>query len=390
MANSTLGTGSTLRVGEIAQSLLQIGGGGTLALARTPALANLNLDSLGGSTVQFEAPVTIDALSISAGGAVFNAGLTVSGDLPISNATITVNGDLTIGGDLNVSASGTLTVTGLLSATNIVANGATLISDTVIATNNASLLNAATLTVADATSSPQVLHALTLDVGGTLTIDATSFIDLNLKGYPNNNFSGPDFSNNTRPSCHGGNRSNATSDCTYGRHEHIGPAGGLVIVATPDGLTGIEIAPNDLPPAEWGCFGTLIVGASTTSGLDNTNLINNQCPSRPIASSLAAGFDINGVSGWFLPSLTEFQQVIFALDAFPFTSSAGFLQPLTGGFYWTSSQLSAEFAIMVALDARPHATDDDHSSVLEHAQIASFLKNQFAVSRPIRAFAAGM
>jgi len=109
-------------------------------------------------------------------------------------------------------------------------DGATLLlatNSTVQIGGNVNLTNTAKLTVPNATISPKVVNKLAMSVGGTLTIDATSLVDLNGKGYPSSYWSGPDFvdSNGGRWACYGGKRSNTSANCTYGRYEDAQFAG---------------------------------------------------------------------------------------------------------------------------------------------------------------------
>ena len=208
VAGSSIGAGSTLRLGEVDQATLELGGsgGGTLQVRHNPALSNLNLSSLGGSTLQFDEPVVVDTLSVSSGTVRFNAGVEVAGALSLGNAA-------------------QVTALALAADSLVITDGARLTGEAVSVDTDVSLLNGAVLTVAEATSSPAVLHGLELVVGGTLTVDAGSVIDLNGRGYPSSHWSGPDFSNNTRRGCHGGLRGNTSADCSYGRYERARYAG---------------------------------------------------------------------------------------------------------------------------------------------------------------------
>ena len=213
VAGSTIGTNSTLRLGEVDQATLELGGsgGGTLQLRHNPALSGLDLSGLGTSTLEFDEPVVVDTLAVSSGSVRFNAGVEVAGALSLGNgAQVTA---LVLGAD-----------------SLVIAGGARLTGETISVNTDVDVLSGGVLTVPGASSSLAVLHELDLLVGGTLTVDADSVIDLDGKGYPPNHWSGPDFSSNTRTACHGGRRSNTGADCTYGRYERARYAGSAGIL----------------------------------------------------------------------------------------------------------------------------------------------------------------
>jgi len=169
--------------------------------------------------IEFNHPVAVENLSILHGQATFHAGLTVAGDLALDDTNVIVHGEFSVGRDLTLTGGSRLDVDGI-AVENLVAHGSTLITDTLSTTGNVDLLNGAVVTVPAADAGSKTVHVLDIDVAGTLSIDGTSMIDLNGKGYASSYWSGPDFSADTRRSCHAGVRSNANGDCTYGRHEH--------------------------------------------------------------------------------------------------------------------------------------------------------------------------
>ena len=198
-ANSIVGVNSTLRVGGIDQgTLLQlIDDGGRLVLNQTPSLSNLNLTNLGNSTLEFNAPVVLDKLTISSGNVVFNADVTIS--------------------SFSLTDTGTATVNGTLQATSLVMDGATFNAQTVVVSGDMTLLNNATLMSVTHT----ITQPLSLTVGGTLMVDATSIVDLNGKGYAEVH-TGPEGKRiSSRLGCHGGRfwGTATTVACTYGRLE---------------------------------------------------------------------------------------------------------------------------------------------------------------------------
>jgi hypothetical protein len=140
----------------------------------------------------------------------------------------------------------------------------------------------------------------------------------------------------------------STQEYTVG---DTGPAGGWVFYVNPnfaaDGWRYLEAAPFDQSGgAKWGCFHTVIAGASGTavgSGKRNTADILAACAEPASAAYLGANLNVNGVQGWHLPSREELALMYRNLRA------AGLGDFLDGGRkenvdYWTSSQVSADMA----------------------------------------------
>jgi hypothetical protein len=108
-----------------------------------------------------------------------------------------------------------------------------------------------------------------------------------------------------------------------------GPAGGIVFYITDGGLHGLEAATVDQVSSQWGCWETLISGASGTvvgTGEQNTAVIVDGC-NETSAASIAAAYG----PGWFLPSKDELNRLYGQRVA-----------GVVGGFasysYWSSSQ----------------------------------------------------
>jgi DUF1680 family protein len=131
----------------------------------------------------------------------------------------------------------------------------------------------------------------------------------------------------------------------------VGPAGGLIFYVNPnfaaDGWRYLEAAPFDQSAgAPWGCFRTLIPGARGTAvgaGRQNTMDINAACATPGCAASLCANFTLNGMRGWFLPSIDELTQIYINLKL------AGLGDFGAGGVadnycYWSSTQRTADMA----------------------------------------------
>ena len=121
----------------------------------------------------------------------------------------------------------------------------------------------------------------------------------------------------------------------------IGPAGGWIFYDkgfVSDGWRYLEAAPSDQSTgAEWGCYGTLILGADGTvvgTGEQNTIDIEDRCTTAGTAADICANLTFGGHSDWFLPSKDEFFLMYKNLKVFG-----------VGGFadngYWSSSEGSA-------------------------------------------------
>lgn len=148
----------------------------------------------------------------------------------------------------------------------------------------------------------------------------------------------------------------------------VGPAGGLVFYVNPDyaadGWRYLEAAPFDQSAgAMWGCFRRSIQGARGTAvgtGKQNTADIIAACNDATIAAALCANANINGFTGWFLPSRDELAVMYTNLKS---TISVDFgTRGIADNFtYWTSSQQTTDMAnhIDFADLGRQHYDDKD-------------------------------
>jgi hypothetical protein len=131
----------------------------------------------------------------------------------------------------------------------------------------------------------------------------------------------------------------------------IGPAGGLICYVNPsweaDGWQYLEAAPFDQSAgATWGCFRTEIEGARGTkvgTGRQNTSDILAACSAPGTAAQVCASFTLNGIGGWFLPSIEELTRMYVNLKD---TGACDFGdRGIVDNFnYWSSSQVSADMA----------------------------------------------
>lgn len=130
-----------------------------------------------------------------------------------------------------------------------------------------------------------------------------------------------------------------------------GPAGGLIFHVNPnyakDGWRYLEAAPFDQSAgARWGCFRTLIPGArgaAVGTGRQNTADILASCKAPGSAAELCANFTLNGVGGWFLPSVDELALVYVNLKLAGVGDFGG--SDIPDNFsYWSSTQRTADMA----------------------------------------------
>jgi len=112
--------------------------------------------------------------------------------------------------------------------------------------------------------------------------------------------------------------------------------GGIVFYTDGTGHGLIAPQQDQSIGAEWGCYGTSISGAvSTTDGAANTAAIVAACSTTPIAASICDSLTLNGYSDWFLPAKAQLNYLYQQKN-------------LVGGFsslnYWSSSEYGANYA----------------------------------------------
>ncbi|MGV7222955.1 MAG: hypothetical protein ACQ9MH_15675 [Nitrospinales bacterium] len=155
------------------------------------------------------------------------------------------------------------------------------------------------------------------------------------------------FSNQTTADdISGGPRVNMDSGPSNFEIGDTGPAGGIVFyISNGDGNSGthgLEAAPYDQGSAEWGCYFQTtpsgITGTAIGYGAKNTaDILNAGCmstpgqPEGPIAAKIAADYELNGYTDWFLPSKDELEALYLQ-------------KAVVGGFsyrnYWSSSEIA--------------------------------------------------
>ena len=117
-----------------------------------------------------------------------------------------------------------------------------------------------------------------------------------------------------------------------------GPAGGWIFYdkgVVTNGWRYLEAAPNDIGPAQWGAVDVGINGTSTAVGTGRANTqriipVLNQAGDDG-AALLCTSLNINGHTGWFLPSKDELNLMYVNLKA---KGLGGF----SNSWYWSSSQ----------------------------------------------------
>ncbi|HEX7411681.1 MAG TPA: DUF1566 domain-containing protein [Bacteroidales bacterium] len=120
--------------------------------------------------------------------------------------------------------------------------------------------------------------------------------------------------------------------------------GGIIFYIDGTGEHGLISATNDLPNTVWGCSGTTISGADGTAiGTGNQNTIDIMagCSTAGIAARLCGDLDEGGYQDWFLPSKDELFQMFLQADVI-----GGFVN----SFYWSSSEIDANYAWILDFD----------------------------------------
>ncbi|MCJ8270895.1 MAG: hypothetical protein MJK04_16020, partial [Psychrosphaera sp.] len=158
--------------------------------------------------------LTLDSSELSVTGDV-----QVNGDLTITGSALNVlavSGNMQVAGDLIISGENvSLNIAGLLTVTGeVLVDGAAVLLNNdggLSATGPIRLINSSVLTT-------PAIRSLHLTTAGLFTIDASSQINLDGKGYPAD-MSGFNGSQGSNEGCHGGRSPGRYYDCTYGRYD---------------------------------------------------------------------------------------------------------------------------------------------------------------------------
>lgn len=161
----------------------------------------------------------------------------------------------------------------------------------------------------------------------------------------------------------GGNTGGGENDTIYVRGD-TGPAGGIVFSVSNGGLNGLEVAPQDLGSAEWGCAGTEIAGADSISdGSQNTaDILSAGCESgnppgpggNSVAADLADAYSLNGFADWYLPAIDDLSDIRRQL----YLNDVG---GIAADSYWSSTEIDANQAEIFAFDVGFRSRSDKNS-----------------------------
>ena len=118
--------------------------------------------------------------------------------------------------------------------------------------------------------------------------------------------------------------------------------GGIVFWVDTTGQHGLICDIQDLGTAEWGCYGTVIVGANGTAigtGQQNTNDILGGCSqSSGIAAEICNNSIAQGFSDWFLPSKDELSQMYQNKAIIEASAISNGGSAFATYYYWSSSE----------------------------------------------------
>ncbi len=105
----------------------------------------------------------------------------------------------------------------------------------------------------------------------------------------------------------------------------------MIYLTDQTGKHGLEAAPADLTPSQWGCMGTTIGGTSSAigTGKANTAAIVAGCADTDTAAKAAANYTLNGYNDWYLPSEDELNLLYMQKQV---------LDGIANDSYWSSTE----------------------------------------------------
>ncbi len=124
--------------------------------------------------------------------------------------------------------------------------------------------------------------------------------------------------------------------------------GGIVFYIDGAG-SGLIAANRDQGTAAWGCEGTIILGADSTSignGAQNTIDILAGCSNIGIAANICDNLTLNGYTDWFLPSKNELNALYLHRAEINYEALVNGGNTFSNILYWSSSEFSSNNAWM--------------------------------------------
>ncbi len=146
----------------------------------------------------------------------------------------------------------------------------------------------------------------------------------------------------------------------------IGPNNGIIISANQASTSNkyLEAIVTNMPSYGWGCSSNAINGTSMVgSGLSNSILIKSNCGSNT-AAAYCLDLSVNGVTGWYLPSITELSSL--------YNTSKSYPDLIPSGRYWSSSQINANEAYSVDLGSNSEWKTTSKSTSLRVVAVKGF------------------
>jgi hypothetical protein len=108
-----------------------------------------------------------------------------------------------------------------------------------------------------------------------------------------------------------------------------------------DGTSYMYVAPKSTEAQKaWGSYGTAIIIASTTNGLENTNTLYSYGQAAHPAAYYCKNLTTGGYNTWYLPAKNELNTCNSNKSAVPFATANSFV----GNDYWSSTEFNGSNA----------------------------------------------